>query len=306
VFELGGAAEQQAAELRILGVRSGPQVGDAAAVVGDVAQSAIKARPALRLRLTLEGGADLLLAAEAELQRDAFGGAITKAAADVFTADDQVLAAVSAAAEEDMDVRAICVPVIDRHPVELGVEIFLDVAHQFAGECLQVADLGRILRRDDEPEVVPIVLAPFGEGALIGCLGRGIEHAGILAVAGHAFALEVGHVFRQRRRTEARPPMTHDARFRHDAPGVRSQPDRDRRAATTAEPGPAPALARSEAFADMPGLLRGPHHLADKCLRALGAAISVMDSPRPDMQVVVAPRHDPAPQGDPRRRRLDA
>ena len=60
------------------------QVGDAAAVVGDVAQSAIKARPALRLRLTLEGGADLLLAAEAELQRDAFGGAITKAAADVF------------------------------------------------------------------------------------------------------------------------------------------------------------------------------------------------------------------------------
>jgi hypothetical protein len=53
-------------------------------------------------------------------------------------------------------------------------------------------------------------------------------------------------------------------------------------------------------------LLRSPHHLADKGLRALGAAITVMDAARPDAQVVVARRHGPAPQAEPRRRRSDA
>ena len=78
-----------------------------------------------------------------------------------------------------------------------------------------------------------------------------IEHPRVLAIARHAFALEVSDVLGQRRRTEARALMAHDARFHHHAPGVRSQPDRDRRPATAAEPGPAPALARSEAVADM-------------------------------------------------------
>jgi hypothetical protein len=41
----------------------------------------------------------------------------------------------------------------------------------------------------------------------------------------------------------------------------------------------------------MPGFLRGAHHLANKSLRALGAAIAVVDAPGPDAQVVVAPRH---------------
>ena len=114
---------------------------------------------------------------------------------------------------------------------------------------------------------------------------------------------KIGDVLRQWRRTEAGALVAHDARFHHHPPGVRPQPDRDRRPATAAEPGPAPALARSEAVADMPGLLRGPHHLADEGLRTLAAPLAVVDAPRPEAQIVVAPRHDSAPRCDPGRRR---
>ena len=102
---------------------AGPQIGDAAAVVGDVAQRAIEAGPALGLDLLLQGGADFLLAARPQLQGDALGGAAAKPPADVVAADDQVLAVIGAAADQDMDVRIVGVPVIDRHPVELGAEI---------------------------------------------------------------------------------------------------------------------------------------------------------------------------------------
>ena len=86
-----------------------------------------------------------LLAARAKLQRDALGRAIAKTPADVFAADDQVLTVIGAAADEDMDVRIVGVPVVDRDPVELGAEILLDIEHQLARERLEVADLGRRL-----------------------------------------------------------------------------------------------------------------------------------------------------------------
>ena len=172
-------------------------------------------------------------------------------------------------------------------------------------KVLRSAKLRRILGRDDETEVVAIILAALGEGAFIGRVGGGVEHARVLAVACHALALQVGDVLGQRRRTEARALMAHDARLHHHAPGVRAQPDRDRRAAAAAEPRAAAALARSEAVADMPGLLRGPHHLADEGLRALAAAVAVLDAPGPDAQVVVARRHGPKPQAESDRRRSE-
>ena len=112
--------------------------------------------------------------------------------------------------------------------------------------------------------------------------------------------------FGQRRRAEARALMADDARLHHHAPGVRAQPDRDRRAPAAAEPRAAAALARAEAVADMPGLLRGPHHLADEGLRALAAAVAVLDAPGPDAQVVVARRHEPEPRRESRATALGA
>ena len=96
-----------------------------------------------------------------------------------------------------------------------------------------------------------VILAAFGEGAFIRRVGGRVEHPRVLAVACHALALEVGDVLGQRRRAEARALVAHDARFHHHAAGVRSQPDRDRRAPAASEARPAAALARAEAVADM-------------------------------------------------------
>ena len=52
---------------------------------------------------------------------------------------------------------------IDGDPVEAGPEVALRVLHQFAGEGAKVRHLGRVLRRDGEPEMMAILVAPFGE-----------------------------------------------------------------------------------------------------------------------------------------------
>ena len=82
---------------------------------------------------------DFLLAARAKFQGDALGGAIAEAPADVVAADDEILAVIGAPADQDMDMRIVGVPVIDRDPVELHSEVALGIRHQLAGEGAQVA-----------------------------------------------------------------------------------------------------------------------------------------------------------------------
>ena len=96
------------------------------------------------IHLPLKGGADVVLAARTKLDRDALGGAIAKAATDIFAADHQILTVIGAAADEDMDVRIVRVPMVDRHPVELGAEIPFDIEHQLAGKGLEIAELGPV------------------------------------------------------------------------------------------------------------------------------------------------------------------
>ena len=280
-FELLRAAEHQPARFRILVGGAGAQIGDAAVLIRDVAQGPVEAGPALGVDLLLQGGADLLLAARAELQGDALGGAIAEAAADVVAADHEVLPVIGLAADQDMDVRIVGVPVIDRDPVEPRAEIALDIGHQLAREGPEVGHLRRVLGRDDEPEMVSVILAPLGEGALVGRIGPGVEHAGVRAVPGDALALQIGDVLGKRRRTEARAVMAHDARLHDDAPrGRATATARGRRAGRVrSASGPCRPSLLPEALADMAGLLRGPHHLADEGLRALGAAVAVRMRP---------------------------
>ena len=176
---------------------AGAEVDHAAALIGDVAQRAVEARPALGLDLLLQGGPDFLLAARPELQGDALGGAVAEALADVVAADDEVLAVVGAAAHQHMDVRIVGVPVIDGDPVELRAEIAFGVGHQLAGEGAKIGHLGRVLGRHGEPEMMAVVLAPLGESLGVGVVGPGVEHPGVRAVAGDAFALEIGDVLRR-------------------------------------------------------------------------------------------------------------
>ena len=116
--------------------------------------------------------------------------------------------------------RVVGVPVIDCEPIEPGPEVALDVLHQLAREGAQAFQVCRILGRDDEAEMVPVLLAALCEGAFIRVVGAGVEHASVRPIARDALALEVADMLRQRRRAEPRTLMADDARLHHHAPAM--------------------------------------------------------------------------------------
>src|SRR3546814_12269107 len=83
-------------------------------------------------------------------------GAPAQPCAHIAAIDDKILAVVRDAAHEDMDVRIVGVPVIDRDPVEARLEILCHVGHEVAGEAPEVDDLPGIFRTDDETEMMTI------------------------------------------------------------------------------------------------------------------------------------------------------
>ena len=234
-FELGGATDHQPAQLGIFAGAAGTQVGDPAALVGDVAERSVETGPAFRPDLVLQSRADFLLAARSQFQRDPFRRAGAKALADVVAADDQVLAVVGAAADEHMDMGIVGVPMIDRDPVEPGAEVALRVRHQLAREGAKVGHLARVLWRDREPEMMPVLFAPFGESLRVGVVGGGVEHPSVRAVAGDAVALEVGEMLRERRRAKSAATVAHDPGHDDDAPAGRSGGQGQRRPPSAAE-----------------------------------------------------------------------
>ena len=121
---------------------------------------------------------------------------------------------VGATADENVDVRVLGVPVIDRDPVELRAEIALGLGHQFAGERLQIGKLGRVVGRDDEAEVVAVAVASFREGMGVRRIHLRVEQAAGFAVTGRAVAAEIAEMGRQRSR---RPHPAHHSRLDHRA-----------------------------------------------------------------------------------------
>ena len=118
--------------------------------------------------------------------------------ADIVAGDDQVGADLVDAAEHDVRVRVVGVPVVDGHPVEPRAEIRLHAGHEVAGVGAQVAELGRILGRDDEPELMAVVLDARLERLGVGpVLGRRIDLPA-LTFASDAVALDVAQVRRGR------------------------------------------------------------------------------------------------------------
>ena len=109
----------------------------------------------------------LELALGPELQGDQALGAGPDAMADIVARHDQVVALIVAAADDDVGVGVPGVEMIDRHPVELGVEVALHLGEQVADEGLEVGEPGAVLGRDDEAELVRVLLRPVEEGAAI-------------------------------------------------------------------------------------------------------------------------------------------
>ena len=71
------------------------------------------------------------------------------------------------------------------------------MAHEVAGVCCQVGQVRAVFRRDDEPELMAIVLAAIEEGVAIGAvLVGGIELAA-LAIARGSVALDIAQMGRR-------------------------------------------------------------------------------------------------------------
>src|SRR3546814_5837417 len=122
------------------------------------------------------------------------GGTFAHAARDVLLRDDEVFAGVVLAAQDDMGVRVVGVPVIDGNPIESRAQIGFHAGHQVAGVAPQVFQLGGIFRRDDEAELVTVLAATFLEGGQVGVVGGRAVRLPRLAVAADAFALDVAQV----------------------------------------------------------------------------------------------------------------
>ena len=65
---------------------------------------------------------------------------------------------------------------------------------------------------DSEPEMMPIVVIPLGEGLMIDVIAPGAEHPGRRAILRHAVTAQIGKMGRKRR---ALHTVAHDHGFDH-------------------------------------------------------------------------------------------
>src|SRR3546814_1406034 len=150
--------------------------------------------------LALAASFDLTLGTRAEPVSCQLRSTGAHAAADVVAGDDQVLTAVVLAAQYDVGVRIVGVPVVDGDPVEPGAQIQFDLLHVGTGEGGKVAEFKRVVGREDEAELVAVAAAAPLEVAGIGLVHVGAIELAALAVAGDAIAFDVAQVLLRRTR----------------------------------------------------------------------------------------------------------
>ena len=63
--------------------------------------------------------------------------------------------------------RVVGVPVIDGGPIELRAKILLHLAHQLAGKGFEVRHIQGVLGRDDEPEMVAVLVGALRKGEAV-------------------------------------------------------------------------------------------------------------------------------------------
>ena len=171
----------------------GCEVDDAMAV-GIADKLPVELGPVLGIDLAFERPLDVEIRPQAKFLCNQILRAGAHTLLDVVAGDDEVLAVVGDAAHDDVDVRMLGVPVVNRDPIELGAEVLLDLASQLAGETLEVGHLRRVIGRDDEAEVMSVLLAPLGEGVGVGIFRVRAEQPGLLAVPGDALAPEIAEM----------------------------------------------------------------------------------------------------------------
>src|SRR5258708_1524814 len=113
---------------------------------------------------------------------------------DGVAIDDQILAQLISAVEDDMNMGMAGIKMVHRDPIELRSQVSFEFAHEVAGKAGEVAEAHTVLGRDDDAKLVAVVLAAIEEGIDVGpVLRRGIQPAA-LAIARGAVALNITHM----------------------------------------------------------------------------------------------------------------
>lgn len=180
------------------------------AFVAIAPELAVEIGPAFGLDLTFQRAADIVLVTRAQFLGDEITRPVAHALTDIVAGDDEVLAIVPHTPHDQVDMWMLGVPVVDGDPIEPGVEISLHLPDQVTGEGAQVGHLDRIVRRDDEAEMMAVVLAALGKGLCIGVACLGPEEPGLLPVLGDAFTAQIGEMGRQ---VAAAQVHAHDTRL---------------------------------------------------------------------------------------------
>ena len=232
--------------------------GDEDAVLGPGEQRTVEAGEALLLDLARQLLQALQLALRTELQRHQGLGAGAHTVPDVVARNDEVAPLVVAAADHDVGVGVAGVEVVDRDPVELGVEVLLHLPHQVADEGLEVLEAAAVLRRDDEAELVRVAFGAVEERVAVDIVAGGVVELARYAVAGDAVALDVAQVGLGR--AEVARALTRVARP-HDDPAAagRDEPGAGEQARCRA----APARVRGDVAALPHDAGTGPSGLRD-------------------------------------------
>ncbi len=109
-----------------------------------------------------------------------------EASADIIARDDKFPTVVRMAADQQMNMRVVGVPMIDRDPVEPRAEVFLHLVHEVPRVGAKVGHVGCVFRRDDEAEVMAVRMAAFGKFLVIDLIVLSVEQSSLHAFARHA------------------------------------------------------------------------------------------------------------------------
>src|SRR6516164_2277565 len=193
-----------------------PEVHETLASLSD--QRTVDADEAVLIDLGRELTLLLDCADRTEFQHHELTRPLANTMGDVVAVDEQILAQLIPAVDDDMDVRVPGIEMVHRHPIELRSQVSFELAHEVAGEAGEIAELRALFGRDDEAKLMAIVLAAIEKGIAVGpVLRRRIEPT-TLAIARGAVALNITQM------SGGAPVLsgsTDGARLDHDAPDAR-------------------------------------------------------------------------------------
>src|SRR6516225_8234425 len=117
--------------------------------------------PPFRLNLRLQLGLKFELTLVSEFQGHQFGSPVADAMGDIISGDIEDAAFLQDTANDDVGMGMAGVVMIDRNPVEAGIEILLYLSHEVAGKTSQIGHFIGVFGRHDKTELMPIVSTPL-------------------------------------------------------------------------------------------------------------------------------------------------